>query len=95
VSVGMSLVIDSGFGFDRIRSADAGSESRKSTESSSKKQSQEKAIYGPLLAMQNFGNDALRPEQRRESFSLRLFAGLNSASTSTGDTARMGKCSSS
>ena len=36
VSVGMSLVISSGFGFDRITCVYAGSESRKSTESSSK-----------------------------------------------------------
>ncbi len=36
MSVGMSLVISSGFGFDRITCVYAGSESRKSTESSSK-----------------------------------------------------------
>jgi len=36
VSVGMSLVISSGVGFDRIACVYAGSESRKSTESSSK-----------------------------------------------------------
>ena len=36
MSVGMSLVISSGFGFDRIPCIYAGSESRKSTESSSK-----------------------------------------------------------
>jgi len=36
VSVGMSLVISSGFGFDRITCVYAGSESRKSIESSSK-----------------------------------------------------------
>jgi len=36
VSVGMSLVISSGFGFERILCIYAGSESRKSTESSSK-----------------------------------------------------------
>jgi hypothetical protein len=35
VSVGMSLVINSGFGFDRILCVYAGSECRKSTESSS------------------------------------------------------------
>jgi len=35
VSAGMSLVISSGFGFDRIPCIYAGSESRKSTESSS------------------------------------------------------------
>jgi len=36
VSVGMSLVISSGFGFDRITCVYAGSESRKSIENSSK-----------------------------------------------------------
>ncbi len=36
MSVGMSLVISSGFGFDRITCVYAGSESRKSIESSSK-----------------------------------------------------------
>jgi len=46
VSVGMSFVINSGFGFDRIPSADAGSESRKSTESSSKTSRQGKPSSG-------------------------------------------------
>ena len=46
MSVGMSLVISSGFGFDRIPCVYAGSESRKSTESSSTI-SRKRAMCGP------------------------------------------------
>jgi hypothetical protein len=46
VSVGMSLVISSGFGFDRITCVYAGSKRRKSTESSSKTNCKRGPILG-------------------------------------------------
>ena len=46
MSVGMSLVISSGFGFDRITCVYAGSESRKSIESSSKTSRKGRASSG-------------------------------------------------
>ena len=46
MSVGMSLVISSGFGFDQVTCVYAGFERRKSTESSSKTSRKRRPIFG-------------------------------------------------
>jgi hypothetical protein len=52
-------------------------------------------LVQPPFAMQDFADDALRPAQRREVLLLEVGCPINSANTSAGDTAPMGKCSSS
>jgi hypothetical protein len=54
VSLGMSLVISSGFGFDRITCVYAGLEKRKSTESSSKS-SRKLPLFAPEAVAINAG----------------------------------------